>query len=57
MNPDVPMETLLRAPEAISAVVTKADLSLIGLDHRWFSTIGYTVDALNGLHNMTGMPW
>jgi len=57
MNPDVPMETLLRSPEAISAVVTKADLALIGLEHRWYSTIGWTVDALNSLHNLTGLPW
>lgn len=57
MNPDVPLDTLLHSPEAISAVATRADLSLIGLDHSWYSTIGWTVDALNSLHNLTGTPW
>jgi len=51
------LEDILNSPEAIHAAVSIPDLSLIGLDHRWFSFPGYAVDALVGLHNATGLPW
>ena len=56
-NSGRPLEEVLNSQEAIHAAVSVPDLSLIGLDHGFFSAPGYAADALVALHNITGLPW
>jgi hypothetical protein len=57
LNPNVPLDDLLRSPEAASVITDISDLASIDLWHRFYSIPGWVADALVKLHDLTGLPW
>ncbi|CAD6577070.1 MAG: Mitochondrial inner membrane protein oxa1 [Tremellales sp. Tagirdzhanova-0007] len=56
-NSGLPLEAVLNSQEAIHATCNATDLITIGLEHGRLSLVGWVMDGLVSLHNLTGLPW